>query len=99
MEDKIKLIEKMKADFENGLRPKAVAEKYDVTSHSVGGLAKLLGFSFATVKRDPRDWHAIGGVRKHIGFATLAFPEMKTMKSYRVKSVDAKTRTLTIEYQ
>lgn len=98
MEDKMKVIEKMKADFENGLRPKQIADKYGYTANAVGGLARLLGYEFAPLKRDPRNWYAVTGSRQLVGFGAGFFNELKNIKNYRVVKVDAKTKTITIEW-
>lgn len=99
MENKIALIEKMKADFEAGLRPAMVAEKYKVTTHQSGALARLLGFVFTPWTRDPKEWYEMPK-RERIGFGTVLLHEIKgKIKRYKVAKIDTKLKTIVIEYE
>jgi hypothetical protein len=100
MEDKMKLIEKMRAEFENGVRPFEVAVKYKVTSHSAGSLARLLGYDFGYAPSNPREWREIGNLkRKHIGFNLATLKELANLKRFKLKSIDMKAKTITLDFE
>ena len=100
MEDKMKLIEKMRAEFEAGVRPATVAEKFKVSSHSAGSLARLLGYDFGYAPANPRDWREVGNHdRKRVGFGLSTLPELKAIKRYKLKSIDMKAKTITLDFE
>lgn len=99
MESKIQLIEKIRNEFDNGMRPKDVAKKYNQPTNRIGGLARLLGYDFGVAKRNPRDWAQIPTNKPRISFGLSELPELDKAKKYRVSDVNKATQKITIVWE
>ncbi len=53
------LLQVLKKDFENGLSPLKIAQKYEISLSVIYRYLKRAGFTFKRVERDPKTGHFI----------------------------------------
>lgn len=97
--EKIKLIEKINKDFEDGIEPKKLVEKYGISQHRLGSLSRLLGFKFSNAtNKNLFDWNPVKKPRRQItlGNKGLGSP---AVSEFKVLEHDTKNKRIVVVYK